>query len=92
MMAATTKEAPMASLTIPDLDDFLKSRLRIQAAVHGRSVEEEARDIIRDALTREADEPNRLGTAIHELFKPLGGLELPESIKQPIREPPDFRE
>ena len=82
----------MASLTIPDLDDSLGSRLRIQAAVHGRSPEEEARDIIRGALTQEADEPNRLETAIHELFKPSGGLELPESTKQPIREPPDFRE
>ena len=82
----------MASLTIPDLEDSLDSRLRIQVAVHGRSVEEEARDIIRGALTRESNEPNRLGSAIHELFKPLGGLELAECVKPPIREPPDFWE
>jgi len=43
-------------------------------------------------LTRESNEPNRLGSAIHELFKPLGGLELAECVKPPIREPPDFRE
>ena len=82
----------MTSITILDLDDSLESLLRMQAADHGRSMEEEAREIIRGALAREVDEPDRLGTAIHELFKPLGGLELPESVKQPIREPPDFRE
>jgi plasmid stability protein len=72
--------------SIPNRDDSLESRLRIQAAVHGRSAEEEARDIIRGASTRKSDEPNRLGSAIHESFKPLGDLQLPESIKQPIRE------
>ena len=82
----------MASITIRSLEDSLKTRLRMRAAEHGCSMEEEAREIIRGALAREVDEPDRLGTAIHELFKPLGGLELPESVKQPIREPPDFRE
>ena len=43
----------MASITIRNLEDALKSRLRIQAAVHGRSMEDEARDILRSALSRE---------------------------------------
>ena len=49
----------MASITIRNLDDTLKSRLRIQAATHGRSMEDEARDILRSALSRE---PARHGT------------------------------
>src|SRR5271156_1853074 len=60
----------MASITILDLDDSLESLLRMQAADHGRSMEEEAREIIRGALAPEVDEPDRLGTAIHEVFKP----------------------
>ena len=34
--------------------------------------------------------PRNLGTAIHELFKPLGGVDLPIPPREPMREPPDF--
>ena len=64
----------MASITIRNLDGSLKSRLRIQAAVHGRSMEDEARDILRSSLNQEPQEPKNLGTAINALFKPFGGL------------------
>ena len=37
----------MASITIRNLDDDVKRRLRIRAAEHGRSMEEEAREILR---------------------------------------------
>ena len=43
--------ASMAALVIRKLDDRLKSRLRVQAAHHGRSMEEEAREILRSALS-----------------------------------------
>ena len=39
----------MASITIRNLDESVKARLRIRAAQHGRSMEEEARHILRDA-------------------------------------------
>jgi plasmid stability protein len=78
----------MASLTIRNLDDRLKSRLRVQAAEHGRSMEEEARDILRSVLSHQPAEPRRLGTAIHELFKPHGGFDLPEVTREPMRKPP----
>jgi len=42
----------MASITIRNLDDPLKARLRVQAATHGRSMEDEARDILRTAQQR----------------------------------------
>ena len=80
----------MASITIRNLDDALKSRLRIQAAVHGRSMEDEARDLLRSALNQEPQEPKNLGTAINELFKPFGGFDLPEVPREPMPEPPSF--
>ncbi len=40
----------MASITIRKLDDSVKSRLHVQAPVHGRSMEDEARDILCDAM------------------------------------------
>ena len=78
----------MASLTIRNLDDRLKSRLRVQAARHGRSMVDEARDILRSALSHEPTEPRQLGTAIHELFKPQGGFDLPGAAREPMRKPP----
>src|SRR5262245_22188032 len=39
----------MASITIRQLDDDLKRRLRLRAARNGRSMEDEARTILRDA-------------------------------------------
>jgi len=80
----------MASITIRNLDDSLKSRLRIQAAIHGRSMEDEARDILRSALNQESQPPKNLGSAIHALFAPLGGFEMPDIPREPIREPPSF--
>ncbi len=82
----------MASITIRNLDDSLKSRLRIQAAVHGRSMEDEARDILRSSLNQEPQGTKNLGTAINALFKPLGGFDMPEIPREPIREPPAFDE
>jgi len=37
----------MATMTIHNLDDGLKLRLRVRAAMHGRSMEEDAREILR---------------------------------------------
>ncbi len=80
----------MASITIRNLDDPLKARLRVQAAIHGRSMEDEARDILRTALNREPVPPSNLAAAIRARFAPLGGVDLPELPREPMREPPDF--
>jgi len=80
----------MASITIRNLDEPLKARLRVQAAVHGRSMEDEARDILRTALAREPAQPNNLAASIRRRFAPLGGVELPEMPREAVREPPDF--
>ena len=82
----------MASITIRNLDNTLKSRLRIQAAVHGRSMEDEARDILRSALNREPTRKGSLAASIRARFAPLGGVELPVIARESMREPPSFDE
>ena len=80
----------MASITIRHLDDDVKTRLRVRAAANGRSMEEEARLILAEAVDREIAPAEGLGTAIHKLFKPYGGVELELPPREPMREPPRF--
>jgi plasmid stability protein len=53
-------------------------------------MEEEAREILRLALERQPAAGADLATAIRELFRPLGGVELELPERGPIREPPDL--
>ncbi len=66
----------MASITIRKIDEELKRRIRVRAARHGRSLEEEARL----TLERSGDEPLRprlnLAAFIASRFDPLGGIDL----------------
>lgn len=80
----------MATMTIRDIDDRLKARLRVRAATHGKSMEEEARDILRAALSTEAVGVTDLGQAIRKRFGHLGGVDLPDVPREPIRDPIDF--
>ena len=80
----------MPSITIRNLDDDVKTRLRMRAAGHGRSMEEEARLILGEAVEREPTPAKGLGTALHELFKPFDGVELEIPPREPMREPPPF--
>ena len=80
----------MASITTRNLDDDVKIGLRKRAAGNGRSMEQEVRLILRDAVEREVVPEKGLGTAIHELFKPFGGVELELPPRTPMREPPSF--
>ena len=66
----------MASLTIRNLDDDLKRRLRMRAAQHGHSMEEEARRILRNAVRPTEPVPGNIADAIAAVFQPLGGVEL----------------
>ena len=67
----------MASITIRNLDDEVKERLRRAAARHGVSMEEEARRILRTALSV-AETEKGLGTRIHEIWAEVGGWDMPE--------------
>ena len=78
----------MASLTIRKLDEKTKTRLRVRAAQHGRSMEEEARRLLRAALSDDAAAPGNLADAIRARFRRLGGLELRLPARESMREPP----
>jgi plasmid stability protein len=78
----------MAMLTIRKLSDVVKGKLRVRAAENGRSMEEEARRIIEDAVGPE--DKVGLAEAIHRIFAPLGGVDLELPPGQPVQEPPDF--
>ena len=78
----------MASITIRNLDEHVKARLRRRAAQHQRSMEEEARNILRTALTKEEVTAGNLATAIQARFQPFGGVELQVPAREAIRPPP----
>ena len=66
----------MASITIRKLDERTKARLRVRAAQHGRSMEEEARTLLRAALTEDIVAGGNLADAIRARFRRLRGVEL----------------
>ena len=66
----------MASITIRKLDEQTKARLRVRAAHRKRSMEEEARNILRAALAEETATPLNLAEAIRRRFRPFGGVKL----------------
>ena len=78
----------MASITIRNLDEETKERLRVSAARRKRSMEDEARNILREALAAETLTPHNLAAAIRDRFQPLGGVELLLPSREPMREPP----
>ena len=86
----TMAPTAMASITIRNIQDTLKAQLRIRAAHHHRSMEEEAREILRLALASPLPEESNLAAAIRRRFAPLGGADLVLPPREPIREPPDL--
>ena len=82
----------MTAMTISDIDEQLESRLRKLAAQHGRSMEDEARDILRAALSTEPVGGKSLVDSIRSRVVPLGGIELDLPTRDGIRELKDFDE
>jgi plasmid stability protein len=78
----------MASITIRRLEDATKERLRIRASRHGRSMEEEAREILRAALSGRRAPARNLAESIRRRLAGVGGVELPRLPREPVREPP----
>jgi plasmid stability protein len=80
----------MATIMIRNLDETTKANLRFQAARHGHSMEEEARQILRMAVNPAAS-GEALGTRLKRRFAALGGVEL-ETAGLPDRPLPEFAE
>jgi antitoxin FitA len=79
----------VASITIRNLDERTKAKLRVRAARHGRSMEEEARRLLRTALADDAGtEGQHLVDSIRSRFRRLGGVDLPLPPREPMRKPP----
>jgi len=66
----------VSTLTVRNIEPAIKDKLRLMAAAHGRSMEEEVRSILRQAMTQDA-RPNGLGSRIHARFAAMGGVVLP---------------
>jgi plasmid stability protein len=82
----------MATLTIRNLEEPLKTRLRVRAAARNRSMEEEARQILRAALQEPGLSTPDLGTRIRARFAALGDVQLPVEARDAVRSPPAFDE
>lgn len=80
----------MASITIRRLDDSIKTKLRVRAASHGRSMEQEAREILKAGLQSKSAPRINLADAIRRHIEPLGGVELVLPKRQAVRRPPKF--
>jgi antitoxin FitA len=65
----------VAAISIRDLDDHVKERLRVRAASHGRSMEAEIRAILTDAVSG-PDESVGLFQMLHDRFSEIGGVDL----------------
>lgn len=78
----------MASITIDILDDDLASRLETLAAMHGHSIQDEARDILQTVLAHPPVPDDNLYASIRARIAPLGGVELPAVEREPMRMPP----
>lgn len=77
----------MSNITIQNFDDDLKNLLQKRANYYGRSLEEEAKEILRSVLEEKPTEPFNLADAIAQRFASCGDFELPTIPREPLREP-----
>jgi plasmid stability protein len=68
----------MATIVIRNLDQSVKRRLKVRAALNGRSMEAEARQVLQESLDQvpQSAQEVDIGTAIHRRFAALGGVDL----------------
>ncbi len=79
----------MASITVRNLDDYVKTRPRVRAAGNGGSMEEEARLILGDAVGANADSRD-IASIIRSYFGPVNSVDVESPPRGGSREPPTF--
>ena len=77
----------MASIVIRNLDETTKRKLKIRAATNGRSMEQEAREILKGTLAHASKKRVDLAERIREIFAPLGGVEVERLPREAMRDP-----
>jgi plasmid stability protein len=77
----------MASITVRNLQTDTKRKLKIRAAMNGRSMEQEAREILKSALAQTSKKKTNVAERIREIFGPLGGVELERLPRELIPDP-----
>jgi plasmid stability protein len=81
----------MAQFVVRNIEDDVKERLKRRADVHGRSMEAEIREILRNAALEENQAPSRLGSRIAARFGKVGlAADFPE-LRGQVARPTDFR-
>ena len=81
MLANARYDVFMSTITIRNLDETVKRKLQVRAALNGRSMEAEAREVLSEVVQPSfkkvgIEEEEDFGTAMRKLFAPLGGVEL----------------
>lgn len=79
----------MSTLTIRNIDNEIKHKLRLAAAAHGRSMEEEVRTILRSVLSQPAAATG-LGSRLNARFSAIGGVDLPQPERTEPARAADF--
>lgn len=80
----------MSSITVRNLDEAVKNSLRLRAARHGWSMEQEVRQILQQAVAPEQVEGISFAERINNRFKGLNAESLPVPARQTARTPPAF--
>ena len=79
----------MAAISVRDLDDGVRERLRVRAARNGRSMEAEIRAILTAAVS-EPDPSQGLFTELLDRFGEIGGVELDLPARANVARAPDL--
>ena len=80
----------MAQFVVRNIENEVKARLQRRAKRHGRNMEEEVREILRDAVKEEDSPAGGLGTEIARLFAKVGlEADIPELRGHELK-PPSF--
>ena len=80
----------MSSITVRNIEESIKVGLRIRAARHGCSMEQEVRNILQQTIAQEAPQQISFAELVNRRFKGLVAQDLPIPARQAVRIPPAF--
>ena len=81
----------MSSITVKNLDDSVKAGLRLRAARHGGSIEQQVRQILPQTVAPEQASARSFAEQINQRFAGLQAQDLPLPVSAPDRTPPELK-